>query len=92
MGSQRAHIVLPETLIQEIDALVGPLGRSAFLVETAQAEIQRRQLLQLLHNKQPAWKDENHPELSEGTCSWVRSLRQEGHRRVIAEKPEGTDV
>ena len=92
MESQRAHIVLPEALIQEIDALVGPRGRSAFLVETVQAEIQRRQLLQLLHNKQPVWKDENHPELSEGTSSWIRSLRQEGRRRIFAEKPEGTDV
>ena len=35
MGSQRAHIILPQELIEEIDAVVGPRGRSAFLVETA---------------------------------------------------------
>jgi hypothetical protein len=34
MGSQRAYIVLPGELIEEIDSLVGPQGRSAFLAET----------------------------------------------------------
>jgi metal-responsive CopG/Arc/MetJ family transcriptional regulator len=44
MGSQRAHIILPQELIEEIDAVVGPRGRSAFLVETARAELRRRPL------------------------------------------------
>ncbi len=80
MGAQRAHIVLPETLVQHIDALVGPRGRSAFLVECAEAEVRRRRLLQFLQDDTPAWKDEDHPELANGTYAWVRSLRQEGWR------------
>jgi hypothetical protein len=38
-GSQRTHTILPQELIEEIDAVVGPRGRSAFLVETARAEL-----------------------------------------------------
>jgi hypothetical protein len=45
MGSHRAHIVLPQELIEEIDSVVGPRGRNAFLVETARAELRRRRLL-----------------------------------------------
>ena len=90
MGVQRAHIVLPEALVQEIDALVGPRGRSAFLVESAQIEVQRRQLLHFLQNEEPVWKDEDHPELAEGTYGWVRSLRKEGAHRAPGTSTETT--
>ena len=74
---RRAHIVLPEDLLREIDSLVGPRGRSAFLVETARNEVRRYRLLQFLQSKDPAWKDEDHPEMSGGAGSWVRKLRAE---------------
>jgi metal-responsive CopG/Arc/MetJ family transcriptional regulator len=90
MSVQRAHILLPEDLIAEIDALVGPRGRSAFLAETARAELRRRNLLSVLESPEPAWKDENHPELAQGTAAWVhqqreREERDDGQSRV-AEK------
>ena len=84
MGSQRAHIVLPQELVQEIDAVVGPRCRSAFLVETARAELRRRRLLEFLHNDAPIWEDQNHPELVGGTAAWVKSLRTEGESRISA--------
>jgi hypothetical protein len=74
---------MPEKLAKEIDALVGPRGRSAFLVETAEKEIKRRKLLAILESDEPIWKDENHPDLAEmGTAEWVRSLRNEPSARV----------
>ena len=87
MGSQRAHVVLPENLVRDIDELVGPRGRSAFLVETAQAEIRRRQLLRFLESTEPVWRDEDHPELADGSAAWVRKLRHEGTRRLPEEQP-----
>jgi hypothetical protein len=65
MATLRTHIVLPAELANEIDELVGPRGRSAFLVETAAKEIKRRKLLAFLNSDEPAWRDENHPELVE---------------------------
>jgi hypothetical protein len=82
MGSQRAHIVLPQDLIEEIDLVVGPRGRSAFLVETARAELHRRRLLSFLRNEQPAWKEQNHPEFGRGTASWVKKLRLQNEGRA----------
>jgi len=77
MGALRAHITLPEELIAEIDSLVGPRGRSAFLVETAQAELRRRRLLAFLEDSEPVWKDENHPELAKlGTAEYVHQMRR----------------
>ena len=77
MAPRRAHVLLPEDLLQEIDALVGPRGRSSFLAETARNEVRRQKLLQFLESKQPAWKDKDHPELADGASAWVRKLRKE---------------
>ena len=84
MATQRAHVVLPAKLLQEIDALVGPRGRSAFLVETAEKELKRRRLKAFLQRTEPAWKDEDHPEIAAmGTAAWVRSQREEKSERQL---------
>jgi hypothetical protein len=82
MGSQRAHIVLPEDLIAEIDSAVGPRGRSAFLVETARAELRRRKLLAFLRSDRPTWQAQDHPELASGTSAWVKNLRKQSDARI----------
>jgi hypothetical protein len=87
MGLQRAHIVLPNELIEEIDSLVGPRGRSAFLVETARAELRRRRLLSFLHDPNLVWKEEYHPELAKGAGPWVKELRHQSDLRNSSIKP-----
>ncbi len=82
MGSQRAHVVLPQDLLAEIDATVGPRGRSAFLVETARAELKKRKLLTFLASNSPVMKDEDHPEFAEGTEAWVKRIRLENETRM----------
>jgi len=81
MRTRRAHILLPEDLAREIDALAGNRGRSAFLVETAREEVRRRKLLHFLEEDAPAWRDKEHPELAKGTASFVRRLRNESEGR-----------
>jgi hypothetical protein len=81
MKTKRAHILLPQDLIREIDAIVGPRGRSAFLVETAREAVRRKKLLHFLESDALAWKDADHPELAGGTGAWVRELRQENEKR-----------
>src|SRR6202023_3026499 len=80
-STQRAHILIPSDLLREIDALVGPRGRSAFLLETARQEVKRRKLLRFLKSDEPAWKEEDHPELAGGADNWVRELRKQSERR-----------
>jgi len=78
---------LPEDLVEEIDSLVGPRGRSAFLVETARNELRRQKLLRFLHSTEPVWKDESHPELKQGSADWVRKLRSESDRQNTKREP-----
>jgi hypothetical protein len=81
MTTKRAHVLLPEDLLREIDALVGPRGRSSFLVETARHEVRRQKLLHFLENEDPAWKNKDHPELAGGAAAWVRKLRADSETR-----------
>lgn len=89
MKSKRAHILLPQDLVREIDSIVGPRGRSAFLAETAREEVRRRKLLQFLESDTPGEKNEDNPELSPGSGPWVRQLRRESDRRIPAKKKQG---
>jgi hypothetical protein len=84
--TQRAHIIIPGDLLREIDALVGPRGRSAFLLETARQEVQRRKLLRFLESEHPAWRAEDHPELAAGAAAWVRQLREQSEGRGAKSK------
>jgi len=80
-STKRAHIVLPEELVQEIDKIAGSRGRSAFLADLAKREIKRQQLLELFKSKEAIWKDEDHLELKDGAAAWVRKMRAENEAR-----------
>lgn len=91
MATLRTHIILPTELAKDIDELVGPRGRSAFLVETAENEVRKRKMLAFLNRTEPAWRDEDHPDIVEvGTAEWVRSLRNEPSAR-LAGRDENLD-
>jgi hypothetical protein len=85
-GTQRAHILIPGDLLEEIDALVGPRGRSAFLLQTAREELQRRKLLRFLESDDPAWEADRHPELAHGAAAWVQRLRKQSEKRAPSSK------
>jgi hypothetical protein len=74
--TKRTHILLPEDLAREIDAVAGRRGRSAFLVDTAREALRNRKLLGFLESD-AAWKDADHPELAQGAAKWVRQHRRE---------------
>jgi hypothetical protein len=85
--TKRTHILLPEDLAREIDAIAGRRGRSAFLVETAREALRKRKLLGFLESD-AAWKDADHPELAPGAAKWVRHLRRENETLRSRERSE----
>ena len=50
----------------------------------SEAVANRERLLAFLRSDEPAWKDEDHPELAQGTYQWVRALRAEAPRDIGA--------
>lgn len=80
----RAHVVVDESILREIDHLVGKKKRSSFIANAAQKELQRLNQLVLLKKLKGAWKDEDHPDMQgkDGTYKWVRKLRQEDEKTL----------
>ncbi len=68
---------MPEWLVDEIDALVGKRGRSAFIAAAARQELERRRLAQALAEVEGSWKDQDHPELRDGAAAHVARQRRE---------------
>ncbi len=74
----RTHVILPDDLLAEIDALVGKRKRSAFISEAASKEIKRRRLIEAARLAGGSLRNAETPpewETSEGAAAWVRSLR-----------------
>ena len=78
MSQRRAHIVIPEDLLAQVDALVGQRGRSAFLTEVIRREVNRRRLLEILSDPEPLL---NYPDLRQGGVAFERKLREQDQRR-----------
>ena len=82
MAHKTTHVVLPQALVAEIDALVGERKRSAFLSEVAAREVRRRRLLEILNRDAPLWDPADHPDIEEagGAAAWVRKMRREADK------------
>jgi hypothetical protein len=87
MKSKRAHVLLPQDLVKEIDSIVGPRRRSAFLVETARDAVRRTKLLRFLEDDAPSGQGKDLSEPSDSAARWVHQLRRESDKRLGPRKP-----
>jgi hypothetical protein len=81
--ASRAHVVLPEDLLQRIDRMIGKRKRSRFLVEAAEEKLERDRLRDAIDSAAGAWKPEDHPEWKGkgGSAAAVRKMRKAWDRR-----------
>jgi hypothetical protein len=75
MAQKRAHVFLPEGLLADIDHFIGKGKRSSFITEIVEREVKRQKLLRALDDARGCWKNEDHPELKNGSEAWVKQLR-----------------
>jgi metal-responsive CopG/Arc/MetJ family transcriptional regulator len=81
--TRRAHIVVPESLLDEVDRLVGKRGRSSFFVEAATERLRRVKLLESAKSVAGSLKDLKGPWASEEeTDAYVRYLREDSEVRL----------
>ena len=81
---RREHVVLPQELMDEIDAPVGARGRSRFIQETLESEMRRRRRVAAFQRVVGSIADGEIPEWEtpESTSEWIRSLRREWDDRL----------
>ena len=81
MPRHRTLVQFPPEVVAEIDKIVGASRRGAFLVDLAKHEIKRQRLLKAFKNREPIWKDEDHPEMRGDSDNWIRQMRAESEAR-----------
>jgi metal-responsive CopG/Arc/MetJ family transcriptional regulator len=79
--NRRAHIVLSDELVKEIDTLVGSRQRSSFITQAAEKELMRLRQLRAIENAAGAWKDKDHSELKHGAAKHIAKLRRQDESR-----------
>lgn len=75
--SVRTNLLLPEAVVEGIDRLAGPRGRSRYVADVLQEHIRREGHMAALRSAAGIWKD--HPKFptDESVVEWVRKLRSE---------------
>ncbi len=85
-GRRRAHVVMPDDLLREIDARVGQRRRSQFIQEAVEEKLARQCRVEAFERVVGSLKDVDVPgwETPEATAQWVHNLRY--HPEKLAEQ------
>jgi hypothetical protein len=81
MRTPRTLVPIPPQVAAQIDKIAGQGHRTEFIVDVLEREIRRREQLAALEAAAGSWKDEDHPELANGSEAWVRQMRDESEAR-----------
>jgi len=83
MGT-KAHLVLPQEILDEVDRIAGKRKRSLFIAQATREKLEREAFRKALGETSGAWTQENHPELASprGVDRYVREQRR-GYRRGL---------
>jgi metal-responsive CopG/Arc/MetJ family transcriptional regulator len=85
----RAHVVLPEEMIEEIDTIAGKRGRSHFIEEAVADKLRRARLLRALDETAGILDPADYPEWStpEKTSQWVHDSRRQDDEHSRSQLP-----
>lgn len=77
-GRRRAHVILPDDLVREIDERVGQRRRSEFIQQAVEEKLSRQRVQASLAEMAGALADVDIPgwESPEAAAEWVRALRR----------------
>ena len=76
MGLARTTVTIPEALLQEVDDLAGPRGRSAFVTEAIEARVKRERLRKALDSVRGIYVGTPFEMNDEEAYRWVRVQRE----------------
>ena len=75
----RTNLLLPEDVVEALDRVAGPRGRSRYVAEAVRERVRREERQALLGQIVGAWKDHPLFPTSDAVYRWVRELRSEDH-------------
>ncbi len=76
---RRAHVVLPDDLLRDIDARVGQRKRSEFIQDAIEAKLNQLRRVEAFERVVGSVADGDIPEWEtrESTAEWLRAIRQD---------------
>jgi len=80
----KAHLVIPQDILEEVDRVAGKRRRSLFVAEATKEKLERERFLRVLDETSGAWTDANHPELKtlKEVERYVREKRRSYRKRM----------
>jgi metal-responsive CopG/Arc/MetJ family transcriptional regulator len=75
----RTNLLLPKDLVEEVDRVAGPRGRSRYVTEALRAKVKRDRLKDAIERTAGVLHPKDYPEwsTSEKVVEWVRARRAE---------------
>jgi metal-responsive CopG/Arc/MetJ family transcriptional regulator len=77
MALTRTNVTLPEELMNEVDALAGPRGRSAFVADAVAYKVKRERLRKALDETRGILVGTPDYMTPEETIAWIDELRSD---------------
>lgn len=77
MALARTNVTIPQELLDEVDALAGPRGRSQFVAEAVSARVKRERLRRALDAARGVFVGTSSYMTPDEAYRWVRSMRDE---------------
>lgn len=80
----KAHLVIPQEVLEEVDRVAGKRRRSLFIAEATREKLERERFLRVLEETSGAWTDSNHPGLKtiKDVDRYVREKRRTYRKRM----------
>lgn len=75
--SVRTNLLLPEDVVEALDRVAGPRGRSRYVAEALRERIRRDERMALLRSAAGMWRDHPLFPTDESVVEWVRAGRAE---------------
>lgn len=73
----RTNLLLPEDVVEALDRVAGPRGRSRYVAEAVRERVRRDERIAAIKEAAGSWKDHPLFPTSEAVLDWVRAGRAE---------------
>lgn len=75
--SVRTNLLLPEDLVEQLDRVAGPRGRSRYVADAVRERLRRDERVAAIKAAAGIWRDHPLFPTDESVVEWVRELRRE---------------